>query len=113
MAGLLLVEEAGGRVAPFPGRGGLTVRAPVVAAAAGIADALDALSALVQARRPPAASESSELSGVSRIEVRALATAVLLGAGSQRRPDCARGPRRRFGSPCSRAPVMIDGPVTR
>ena len=36
MAGLLLVEEAGGRVAPFPGRGGFTVKAPVVAAAAGI-----------------------------------------------------------------------------
>ena len=35
MAGLLLVEEAGGRVAPFPGRGGLTVKAPVVAAARG------------------------------------------------------------------------------
>ena len=43
MAGLLLVEEAGGRVAPFPGPGGLTVRAPVVAAAAGISDALSAL----------------------------------------------------------------------
>ena len=45
MAGLLLVEEAGGRVAPFPGRGGLTVRAPVIAAVPGI---FDALSALVQ-----------------------------------------------------------------
>jgi myo-inositol-1(or 4)-monophosphatase len=45
MAGLLLVEEAGGRVAPFPGRGGLTVKAPVVAAAPGI---FGALSALVQ-----------------------------------------------------------------
>jgi myo-inositol-1(or 4)-monophosphatase len=43
MAGLLLVEEAGGRVGPFPGPGGITVRAPVIAAAAGIADALDAL----------------------------------------------------------------------
>jgi myo-inositol-1(or 4)-monophosphatase len=43
MAGLLLVEEAGGRVAPFPGPGGLTVRASVVAAAAGIAEALSAL----------------------------------------------------------------------
>ncbi len=43
MAGLLLVEEAGGRVAPFPGPKGITVRAPVVAAAAGIADALSAL----------------------------------------------------------------------
>ena len=43
MAGLLLVEEAGGRVAPFPGRDGLTVRAPVVAATAGIAAPLSAL----------------------------------------------------------------------
>jgi myo-inositol-1(or 4)-monophosphatase len=43
MAGLLLVEEAGGRVAPYPGPQGLTVRAPVVAAAAGIADALDVI----------------------------------------------------------------------
>ena len=43
MAGLLLVEEAGGRVAPYPGPQGLTVRAPVVAAAARIADALDAI----------------------------------------------------------------------
>lgn len=42
-AGLLLIEEAGGRVAPFPGPGGLTVRAPVIAAAPGIADALMAL----------------------------------------------------------------------
>ena len=43
MAGLLLVEEAGGYVGPFPGPGGLTVRAPVVASAAGIAGALRAL----------------------------------------------------------------------
>jgi myo-inositol-1(or 4)-monophosphatase len=42
-AGLLLVEEAGGRVAPFPGPAGLTVRAPVIAAAPGIAEALAAL----------------------------------------------------------------------
>jgi myo-inositol-1(or 4)-monophosphatase len=42
-AGLLLVEEAGGRVAPFPGPGGLTVRAPVIAATAGLSDALTAL----------------------------------------------------------------------
>jgi len=40
MAGLLLVEEAGGRVGAFPGPGGLTVRAPVIACANGIADAL-------------------------------------------------------------------------
>ena len=43
MAGLLLVEEAGGRAAPYPGPQGLIVRAPVVAAAAGIADALDVI----------------------------------------------------------------------
>jgi myo-inositol-1(or 4)-monophosphatase len=43
MAGLLLVEEAGGRVGPFPGKAGLTVRAPVVACAAGIAGPLSAL----------------------------------------------------------------------
>lgn len=40
MAGLLLVEEAGGHVGPFPGPHGLTVRAPVIASAPGIADAL-------------------------------------------------------------------------
>jgi len=43
MAGLLLVEEAGGYVGPFPGPGGLTVRAPVVACAAGIAGPVCAL----------------------------------------------------------------------
>jgi myo-inositol-1(or 4)-monophosphatase len=43
MAGLLLVEEAGGRVAPFPGPKGITVRAPVVAAAEGVAEALNEL----------------------------------------------------------------------
>lgn len=43
MAGLLLVEEAGGRVAAFPGAQGITVRAPVVAAAPGVADALNVL----------------------------------------------------------------------
>jgi len=40
MAGLLLVEESGGYVGPFPGPHGLTVRAPVVASAPGIANAL-------------------------------------------------------------------------
>jgi myo-inositol-1(or 4)-monophosphatase len=40
MAGLLLVEEAGGYVGPFPGPQGLTVRAPVIVAAAGIAGTL-------------------------------------------------------------------------
>lgn len=43
MAGLLLVEEAGGRVAPYPGAAGLTARATVIATAAGIADELDAI----------------------------------------------------------------------
>ena len=43
MAGLLLVEEAGGYVGPFPGPDGLTVRAPVIACAPGIADALRTL----------------------------------------------------------------------
>ncbi len=43
MAGLLLVEEAGGSVRPFPGPQGLTAKAPVVATAAGIAEALTAL----------------------------------------------------------------------
>jgi myo-inositol-1(or 4)-monophosphatase len=37
MAGLLLVEEAGGYAAPFPGPQGLTGRTPVVSAAPGIA----------------------------------------------------------------------------
>jgi fructose-1,6-bisphosphatase/inositol monophosphatase family enzyme len=40
MAGLLLVEEAGGHVAPFPGPRGLTARAPVLASANGIAESL-------------------------------------------------------------------------
>ncbi|MEP7208150.1 MAG: inositol monophosphatase family protein [Casimicrobiaceae bacterium] len=43
MAGLLIVEEAGGCVGPYPGPGGITVRAPVVAAAASISDRLAAL----------------------------------------------------------------------
>jgi fructose-1,6-bisphosphatase/inositol monophosphatase family enzyme len=43
MAGLLLVEEAGGHAAPFPGPRGLAVKAPVVAAAPGIAAALTAI----------------------------------------------------------------------
>jgi myo-inositol-1(or 4)-monophosphatase len=43
MAGLLLVEEAGGFAAPFPGPKGLTAKAPVVATAPGIADAMMAL----------------------------------------------------------------------
>jgi myo-inositol-1(or 4)-monophosphatase len=43
MAGLLLVEEAGGYVAPYPGGRTLTERAPVMACAAGIADDLMAL----------------------------------------------------------------------
>ncbi len=40
MAGLLLVEEAGGFAAPFPGPKGLTVKAPVVATAPRIATAM-------------------------------------------------------------------------
>ncbi|MEP7182493.1 MAG: inositol monophosphatase [Betaproteobacteria bacterium] len=51
MAGLLLVEEAGGFAAPFPGAGGLTVKAPVIATAPGIADAM---MALVRAHAPDA-----------------------------------------------------------
>ena len=43
MAGLLLVEEAGGYGAPFPGPQGLTVRAPVIACAAQVAAPLTAL----------------------------------------------------------------------
>jgi myo-inositol-1(or 4)-monophosphatase len=43
MAGLLLVEEAGGYVAPFPGDAKLTERAPVVACGRGVAEALTAL----------------------------------------------------------------------
>jgi hypothetical protein len=37
MAGLLLVEEAGGYTAPFPGPQGIRVPAPVLACANGIA----------------------------------------------------------------------------
>ena len=40
MAGLLLVEEAGGYVGPFPGPSGLTALAPVIATAPGIAGAV-------------------------------------------------------------------------
>lgn len=43
MAGLLIVEEAGGRVLPFPGAKTLTERAPVIAAAPGVYDALAAI----------------------------------------------------------------------
>ena len=43
MAGLLLIEEAGGYVGAFPGPGGLTVRAPVVGCAAGLVTSLRAL----------------------------------------------------------------------
>jgi myo-inositol-1(or 4)-monophosphatase len=38
MAGLLLIEEAGGFIAPFPGPGGLRTPAPVLGCARGIAD---------------------------------------------------------------------------
>jgi myo-inositol-1(or 4)-monophosphatase len=40
MAGLLLVEEAGGYAAPYPGAHKLTERAPVIACGRGIAEAL-------------------------------------------------------------------------
>ena len=43
MAGLLLVEEAGGYVAPFPGGAKLTERAKVVACGKGIAEELSAI----------------------------------------------------------------------
>lgn len=43
MAGLLIVEEAGGYVAPFPGPQGLTVRAPVIACATRVAASLTTL----------------------------------------------------------------------
>ena len=42
-AGLLLVEEAGGRVDPYPGPGGLVAGGPVIAAAKGIFSALERL----------------------------------------------------------------------
>jgi myo-inositol-1(or 4)-monophosphatase len=42
-AGLLLVEEAGGRVHPYPGPGGLAAGGPVIAAAPGIFHALERL----------------------------------------------------------------------
>jgi myo-inositol-1(or 4)-monophosphatase len=41
MAGLLLIEEAGGYAAPFPGSGGMLVPAPVLGCAAGIGEALN------------------------------------------------------------------------
>ena len=41
MAGLLLVDEAGGYTGPFPGPGGLTVRAPVIASARGLGASLE------------------------------------------------------------------------
>ena len=37
MAGLLLVDEAGGYTAPFPGPAGLGARAPVIATGPGVA----------------------------------------------------------------------------
>jgi myo-inositol-1(or 4)-monophosphatase len=40
MAGLLLVEEAGGYIAPFPGPGGMRVPAPVLGSAMGIGEPL-------------------------------------------------------------------------
>ncbi len=56
MAGLLLVEEAGGCVAPYPGPAGLTGRSPVVATAASINDVLNGIvascAALAQGAAP-------------------------------------------------------------
>ncbi len=43
VAGLLLIEEAGGRVAPYPGPGGLAVGGVVIASAPAIFDPLRAL----------------------------------------------------------------------
>jgi myo-inositol-1(or 4)-monophosphatase len=43
LAGLLLVEEAGGRVLPYPGPAGLALGGRVIAAAPGVYDALVAL----------------------------------------------------------------------
>jgi myo-inositol-1(or 4)-monophosphatase len=40
MAAVLLIEEAGGFTAPFPGPGGLRTPAPVLGCARGIADAM-------------------------------------------------------------------------
>jgi len=40
-AGLILVEEAGGRVHPYPGPGGIAAGGPVVASAPGLFDALE------------------------------------------------------------------------
>jgi myo-inositol-1(or 4)-monophosphatase len=40
-AGLLLVQEAGGRIHPYPGAGGLSAGGPVIAAAPGIFNALE------------------------------------------------------------------------
>jgi len=40
---LLLVEEAGGRIRPYPGPGGLVAGGPATAAAPGIFDALERL----------------------------------------------------------------------
>ena len=53
MAGLLLVEEAGGQVGPFPGPEGLTAMATVIATAPGIAAAITGLVAASLASSPP------------------------------------------------------------
>ncbi len=52
LAGLLLVEEAGGRVLPYPGPGGLAAGGLIVASAPGI---YDAVAAIVHASRDPRA----------------------------------------------------------
>ncbi len=48
MAGLLLVDEAGGRTAPFPGPAGLAARAPVIASGPGVATEVAAIVAAVR-----------------------------------------------------------------
>ncbi len=50
MAGLLLVEEAGGYAAEFPGPNGLTAKASVVATAPGIAAEVSAIIAIARGR---------------------------------------------------------------
>jgi myo-inositol-1(or 4)-monophosphatase len=44
LAGLLLVQESGGRIYPYPGAGGLAAGGPVLATAPGIFDELFRLS---------------------------------------------------------------------
>jgi myo-inositol-1(or 4)-monophosphatase len=52
LAGLLLVEEAGGRIGPFPAEGGLASGGPVIAATPGIADGIAAAVGMALAAQP-------------------------------------------------------------